>query len=83
MAIWCVSVIPADSRPRALINQPVQDLKVDSTRLVRFAFFGAALGPILGRWMSVLERTIPLNTSAGIGYARTLSLRVLVDQTCM
>jgi protein Mpv17 len=59
----------------------------DPERTLRFAVFGAAMGPFIGRWLRLLERHIPMikgavggsSTSTGIQLAK----RVLADQVVM
>ncbi|WVQ77500.1 hypothetical protein IAR50_007186 [Cryptococcus sp. DSM 104548] len=52
----------------------------DPSRTLRFAVFGMAMGPIIGRWMRLLEKKIPMpNGGEGIQLAK----RVLADQVVM
>nr|ODN80098.1 hypothetical protein L203_05905 [Cryptococcus depauperatus CBS 7841] len=69
----------------------------DPVRTLRFAIFGMGMGPIIGRWMSVLERRLPFppklvlpssvggkvaaGGSATAGQGLTVAKRVLADQT--
>ncbi|TYJ52904.1 hypothetical protein B9479_006492 [Cryptococcus floricola] len=69
----------------------------DPTRTLRFAVFGMAMGPIIGRWMRLLEKRIPMpNVSRGGGLTLPggvvrkkggegiqLAKRVLADQVVM
>ncbi|WVN87503.1 uncharacterized protein L203_102685 [Cryptococcus depauperatus CBS 7841] len=71
----------------------------DPVRTLRFAIFGMGMGPIIGRWMSVLERRLPFppklvlpssvggkvaaGGSATAGQGLTVAKRVLADQTVM
>ncbi|WRT69866.1 uncharacterized protein IL334_006857 [Kwoniella shivajii] len=51
-------------------------------RTLRFAIYGMAMGPLIGRWMRVLERSIPVkmgSKGAGLGLAK----RVAADQLLM
>lgn len=59
----------------------------DPERTLRFAVFGAAMGPFIGRWLRLLERHIPM-VKAGAGGASSstgiqLAKRVLADQVIM
>nr|XP_019009509.1 uncharacterized protein I206_06158 [Kwoniella pini CBS 10737]OCF48290.1 hypothetical protein I206_06158 [Kwoniella pini CBS 10737] len=54
----------------------------DPERTLRFAIYGMAMGPLIGRWMRVLERSIPVKIGtqgAGLGLAK----RVAADQLIM
>ncbi|ODN84927.1 hypothetical protein, variant 2 [Cryptococcus amylolentus CBS 6039] len=69
----------------------------DPARTLRFAVFGMAMGPIIGRWMRLLEKRIPMpNVSRGGGLTLPgevvrkkggegvqLAKRVLADQVVM
>ncbi|ORY34585.1 hypothetical protein BCR39DRAFT_513490 [Naematelia encephala] len=54
----------------------------DPERTLRFAVFGMAMGPIIGRWMRLLERQIPIRAGAK-GNGLQLAKRVLADQLMM
>ncbi|WVR07909.1 hypothetical protein IAU60_004952 [Kwoniella sp. DSM 27419] len=53
----------------------------DPARTFRFAIYGMAMGPLIGRWMRVLERSIPVRP----GGSQTVQLakRVFADQAVM
>jgi hypothetical protein len=70
---------PADQRPA-----------YDPERTLRFGIFGLAMGPLIGRWLRLLERHIPMVKAAagasGAGTTSTgiqLAKRVLADQVVM
>ncbi|OCF73374.1 hypothetical protein I204_06606 [Kwoniella mangroviensis CBS 8886] len=54
----------------------------DPERTLRFAIYGMAMGPLIGHWMRLLERAIPVrigSKGAGLGLAK----RVAADQMIM
>ncbi|WWC92631.1 uncharacterized protein L201_007590 [Kwoniella dendrophila CBS 6074] len=54
----------------------------DLERTARFAIYGMAMGPLIGRWMRLLEKAIPVKigqAGAGLGLAK----RVAADQLVM
>lgn len=54
----------------------------DYERTLRFAVYGMGMGPVIGRWLKLLERQIPVIVGAkgnGLQFAK----RVLADQTIM
>ncbi|KAL7425294.1 hypothetical protein Q5752_000982 [Cryptotrichosporon argae] len=53
----------------------------DAERTLRFAIYGMAMGPLIGRWLRILERTIPMK--AGGSQTVQLAKRVLADQAIM
>ncbi|WVQ84796.1 hypothetical protein IAT38_006953 [Cryptococcus sp. DSM 104549] len=61
----------------------------DPERTLRFAVFGMAMGPLIGRWMRLLERQIPMRAAAltagkgSQGNGLVLAKRVLADQLIM
>lgn len=58
----------------------------DPERTLRFAVFGAGMGPFIGRWLRLLERQIPMIKGAAAtagGNRIQLVKRVLADQTVM
>jgi protein Mpv17 len=56
----------------------------DPERTLRFAVFGAAMGPFIGRWLRLLERHIPMVKAGGAGSTGIqLAKRVLADQVVM
>jgi len=64
---------PADEKP-----------SYDPERTLRFAVFGAAMGPFIGRWLRLLERHIPMVKAGGAGSTgMQLAKRVLADQVIM
>ncbi|KAF9511663.1 hypothetical protein BS47DRAFT_1330791 [Hydnum rufescens UP504] len=60
---------------------------LDLERTVRFAAFGALMGPLIGRWNIFLERHFPLRSlrepASGPISWRALGKRVLADQTAI
>ncbi|WWD20441.1 hypothetical protein CI109_104917 [Kwoniella shandongensis] len=54
----------------------------DPERTLRFAIYGMALGPLIGKWMRLLERSIPIRAGAN-GNGLQLAKRVLADQAVM
>lgn len=61
--------------PRAVIEN------YDPVRTLRFAAFGMAMGPIIGRWILILERQLPMRQ--GLNKNVQLAKRVLADQVIM
>ncbi|WVF68331.1 hypothetical protein IAT40_003096 [Kwoniella sp. CBS 6097] len=56
----------------------------DPARTFRFAIYGMAMGPLIGRWMRVLERAIPVRAgAAAAGNGVQLAKRVAADQIIM
>ncbi|ORX37556.1 hypothetical protein BD324DRAFT_579243 [Kockovaella imperatae] len=53
----------------------------DTKRTLRFCIFGMAMGPVIGGWMRLIERGIPLRKVGGNGIQ--LAKRVLADQAIM
>ncbi|CAD6565068.1 MAG: hypothetical protein TREMPRED_000794 [Tremellales sp. Tagirdzhanova-0007] len=51
-------------------------------RTLRFAVYGMAMGPLIGGWMRLLERGIPIKQGAN-GNTFKLAQRVLADQAVM
>ncbi|WVQ77499.1 hypothetical protein IAR50_007185 [Cryptococcus sp. DSM 104548] len=78
-------------------HQSPRPPKYDYARTLRFAAFGMAMGPFIGRWMAFLERRIPMgyvSKSAGAtlpqaaarskgGEGVQLAKRVMADQMVM
>lgn len=58
---------------------------LDLERTMRFAAFGALMGPVLGRWNIFLEKYLPLRSlgESALGQGRALGKRVLADQIVM
>lgn len=54
----------------------------DIERTIRFAIFGMAMGPLIGRWMKVLDRGFPMR-AGGKGNGLQLAKRVAADQLVM
>jgi protein Mpv17 len=61
--------------PRAVIEN------YDVARTLRFVAFGMAMGPIIGRWILILERQLPMRQ--GLNKNVQLAKRVLADQVIM
>lgn len=58
--------------------------KYDWQRTLRFALFGFAMGPLIGTWMKVLERAIPMKVGMSVSRERLqLVKRVMSDQLFM
>jgi len=57
--------------------------KYDPVRTLRFAIFGATLGPLLGRWNKFLEHALPLRSAHGHVSLPSLAKRVAADQLIM
>jgi len=57
--------------------------RYDPVRTLRFAIFGASLGPLLGRWNAFLERALPLRSTGGHVSLPSLAKRVGADQLFM
>ncbi|OCF34394.1 hypothetical protein I316_03908 [Kwoniella heveanensis BCC8398] len=54
----------------------------DPERTLRFAIYGMAMGPLIGRWMRLLEKAIPIRAGAA-GNGVQLAKRVAADQAIM
>ncbi|KAK4689869.1 protein Mpv17, partial [Tremellales sp. Uapishka_1] len=72
---------PSVPSPDSLEFQPPAP-SFDPERTLRFAVFGMAMGPIIGRWMRILERSIPMKVGQN-GGGLQLAKRVLADQLIM
>ncbi|KAF8592062.1 hypothetical protein K439DRAFT_1401622 [Ramaria rubella] len=55
----------------------------DYLRTARFAIFGAAMGPLIGRWAKFLEYRYPLRSVAGKASFTAVTKRVVCDQLVM
>jgi len=55
----------------------------EPARTLRFCVFGMGMGPIIGRWMRILERRIPIKAGETKGTTVQLAKRVLADQLIM
>ncbi|EUC65561.1 Mpv17/PMP22 family protein [Rhizoctonia solani AG-3 Rhs1AP] len=57
--------------------------KYDPIRTLRFFAFGTMMGPIIGRWNLVLEKSFPLRSVGGKVSMAALGKRVAADQIIM